>query len=632
MALRCFLGLLLGLILGLKPVQAWDIAHLVGQQNLLTAIEFINAEPADTLADVKQRPDWQPLTQSNLGYLAYPVWTRLALENSAGHRQSVVLKNPRAGMDHLEVSIVRHGQLAEHYFLGDLQPSAQHPVVHRYSVVPLMLDPGETLTVFTRLQNFGPLEATWMLQSLADFSEENTLDSLLWGGFAGMILTLIIYNLNLGLSLKTPFFFAYVVLALASLLFQFALNGWFRLIDHPLPLTWINLTTWWLPVFLFGALTAFACLFLQTRRTMPRLHRSLLYSFAGLSSLYLYQWLGGMQTNNWVMMIAVVQGLLLSLIVCAGIQGIRQGLPGATYYVLGQGSLGVAYMLQIFSLLNYLPIEKRMMTMIVPLATLVEIVFLSSTQSVYIKAIDQKRINYQLIALAQSRFSTIGKTMGHVIHQWKIPLARMGGLITELQASAYYQPPEDFSASAQRILPGLEQTLDMLEQTLSEFRSFYAADSLPQQFSPSEQINEVVDFFATKIMATSVQVEFSAEHEQLIVNYPHSFAHVVMILLDNALDVISERGIKAGRIGLHLSGIEPHLCLQVSDNAGGIALKPIDTVFNAFVSERVEASSGSGLGLTIARMIARERLGGDLQVSNSSSGACFSLTLALAQQ
>jgi len=75
-------------------------------------------------------------------------------------------------------------------------------------------------------------------------------------------------------------------------------------------------------------------------------------------------------------------------------------------------------------------------------------------------------------------------------------------------------------------------------------------------------------------------------------------------------------------------------CIEVRDTGVGIPAEKIDAVFEPFVQLATKFSSrqdGIGLGLTISRQFARGMHGDLVVASDAAEGACFRLTLPLAQ-
>ena len=107
--------------------------------------------------------------------------------------------------------------------------------------------------------------------------------------------------------------------------------------------------------------------------------------------------------------------------------------------------------------------------------------------------------------------------------------------------------------------------------------------------------------------------------------HPTTLAHVMMVLLGNALDVLEARRIAMPRVVLGLEETESEIILTVTDNGGGVDLYPIDRVFETFVSEKGRSHMGMGLG--IARRLVEERMGGTIRADNLNGGTRFTLRL-----
>jgi signal transduction histidine kinase len=96
-------------------------------------------------------------------------------------------------------------------------------------------------------------------------------------------------------------------------------------------------------------------------------------------------------------------------------------------------------------------------------------------------------------------------------------------------------------------------------------------------------------------------------------------------LVENALRFTLREG---GEIELTSRIAEPNVIVQVRDTGIGIAAGDIDRVFDRFHALNGEGCrGGSGLGLTIAREIARAHQGDITVESAEGSGSCFTVTL-----
>ena len=105
---------------------------------------------------------------------------------------------------------------------------------------------------------------------------------------------------------------------------------------------------------------------------------------------------------------------------------------------------------------------------------------------------------------------------------------------------------------------------------------------------------------------------------------PHLLQHAVSNLLDNAV----RHAPRGGRIEVELRREGEQAHIAISDSGPGVPEPERERIFDRFVQlDPARSQGGAGLGLPIARMIAR-LLGGDLTVRSSAlGGACFELIL-----
>jgi signal transduction histidine kinase len=105
----------------------------------------------------------------------------------------------------------------------------------------------------------------------------------------------------------------------------------------------------------------------------------------------------------------------------------------------------------------------------------------------------------------------------------------------------------------------------------------------------------------------------------------------LVLLLDNAMKFISEPNAPAseGTVCLKIAMLdEEHVCFNVEDTGIGVPVKEAEHIFEEFV-QLDDYYDGTGIGLTVARSIAR-RLGGDITLDTTyTPGARFIFTLPL---
>lgn len=141
-----------------------------------------------------------------------------------------------------------------------------------------------------------------------------------------------------------------------------------------------------------------------------------------------------------------------------------------------------------------------------------------------------------------------------------------------------------------------------------------------------EVLQDALEIFSPQIEARQLQVRFScsqppppikadrAELEQIFTN-----------LLMNAVEELPQ----GGKLTVSIDTPEGLIEVRVSDNGGGITPENLDTIFKPFFSTK---SRGTGIGLPVARRIAR-LYHGDVRVAETSpAGTTFLVTIPREQR
>lgn len=589
---------------------------------------LIDPDGEETLETVRQRDDWRPVPRAILGYIARPVWSRTTLVNASDEGRPIILHKVRPGATMVDVHVVHgDGRLTQRK-MGVLRPREGQRLWHRYVAMSLTLEAGERVTLYTRVHTPGTVEATWRYSSVGDFSAQSTVEHLIWGLFAGAVLTMVLYNLMLWFSLRERVLLVYTVFGILLLVASYTTQGFYRLFDFGLPHIWHVYSSWFFGTLLNASMVVLGMVFFDTRRTMPRMHLWLwfLLAFCGVDLAWQvvatqhWEWF---VLSTWLHHLFTVTYFSLMTV---AIIGIRLRITGSGYYLAGQGSIFLATLLVSLALTGYIGHSLGSL-LFFPLGGLLDIAFLSKAISLRIGLLKAELERQRESTVAQSRFASIGKTVGMVTHQWRTPLARQGAMLTELEMLLENEDdPALLDRLRRELLPRLQQNLELLNTTVSDFRTFFAADTQTRRFSPAETVDETLALLDWQTLPENVRVDWrrpASAPETL--GHPATLAHVLIILVENALDIFAERRVADPELTLELTTTDRELRLTVSDNGGGIETRPIDRIFTTFVSGKRRESSG--MGLYVARMLVTERLGGRLIAENAGEGARFTVIL-----
>jgi C4-dicarboxylate-specific signal transduction histidine kinase len=101
--------------------------------------------------------------------------------------------------------------------------------------------------------------------------------------------------------------------------------------------------------------------------------------------------------------------------------------------------------------------------------------------------------------------------------------------------------------------------------------------------------------------------------------------HVVLIIIQNAINALSIATHKERQITLSTFTTSSHIGICVEDNGGGIEPSKLNHLF----SKTLKSKSGLGFGLHLAHFLTSKELSGAIKAYNTHQGAKFELVVPL---
>ncbi len=213
-----------------------------------------------------------------------------------------------------------------------------------------------------------------------------------------------------------------------------------------------------------------------------------------------------------------------------------------------------------------------------------------------------------------------------IAHDLKSPIARIRGQ-AELALTAGSRP-EDLTTLAASAVEECDRLLAMVDTMLdlAEAQAGVPPAGL-RRIALAEAAREAVELFLPAAEEKGLTLALDVSDATEVVADPQGLRRILANLLDNALKYTPP----GGRIRLTVQAADGRARVAVSDTGAGIAPHHLAKVFDRFYrAEESRTTPGSGLGLSLARALAR-RCGGDLTVeSRLGEGSVFSLLLPLA--
>ena len=210
-------------------------------------------------------------------------------------------------------------------------------------------------------------------------------------------------------------------------------------------------------------------------------------------------------------------------------------------------------------------------------------------------------------------------------HELKTPLTLIRVDTEVLQGNL--QDPDDREL-ADEVLAETDRMGTILSDLLTMARlDADALDVARKPFDLSNLIEEEIERFGVRATREGVRFEVRAPDELLATGDPARTGQILAALLDNALRFTPS----GGSVEVSASRQDGAIEAIVTDSGPGIPPEHLTRIFDRFYraeSARTREGGGTGIGLAIARDLARAQ-GGDLEAANAKNGgAVFRLELA----
>lgn len=231
------------------------------------------------------------------------------------------------------------------------------------------------------------------------------------------------------------------------------------------------------------------------------------------------------------------------------------------------------------------------------------------------------------VLFLKSRYASMGETLGNIAHQWKQPLNAIGTIQNSIKAALLFQG----EISKEKLLSSVDTSFKLLQhlaETIDTFYSFLAqSGDSTSRFYLTDELEKVRKITEYSFENSNINLVFELEVNPSIQGNANELTHALLNLILNAKDAFDTLAIDNPTIIVRVIGREETCTITVSDNAGGIRIKPIDMVFDMHITSK---ENGSGLGLFMTKNIIEKRFGGSISVKNTKNGACFTIELPYA--
>ncbi|HEX2769085.1 MAG TPA: ATP-binding protein [Geobacteraceae bacterium] len=233
---------------------------------------------------------------------------------------------------------------------------------------------------------------------------------------------------------------------------------------------------------------------------------------------------------------------------------------------------------------------------------------------------ERKRAEEERMIIQQSRQAALGEMLGNITHHWRQPLNGVGLIIQELVMAS-----ESDGLSADHLKASVDNAMQIilsLSRTLNEFRNFFAPDNEKTRFRVNQVVAGTVSFVNESFKAQQIGIDVKSFEEPLVDGYQNEYSQVLLNILFNARDALSERSNGSALVTVSSFTEGGKAVVTITDNGGGINKDIMERIFEPYFTTKAQGK-GTGVGLFMAKTIIEKNMGGCLTARNVDGGAEF---------
>ena len=433
---------------------------------------------------------------------------------------------------------------------------------------------------------------------------------------SGIAIALIIYNLFLFISTKNRLYLYYVLMSISFLAFNLFtrvgaiyLPEIFHLYSYYIVVVILYLSM----VFLY----LFTSLFFNLKERYIRydklLKNLIIFIFIINFIVLFFEKLHHITLVLFIIYLIIVTAIALKIYL--------DGFKNAKYFLIATGVhivTTVAMPIVSFGNIEFILISYNLSF----IGLTWDLLFLAFAIGLKIKD-SEKNEELNKLLLIQSRQATFGTMIDTISHQWKQPLNELGLQMMYLDTKMRFENKVPSKEALEETILKSNNILEFMSKTIDIFRNFFKTSNDTTHVDISEVINNTILFLDSTFEVDNIKIEKDIEPRITIECLEEEFAHAILNILVNAKDIFKDRNIKDPIINISVKKEDHKIKIIIEDNAGGIKIKPIESIFQSNVSEK----SHGGIGMYITHKIIEEKLGGKIEVMNIQDGARFTIIL-----
>ena len=240
------------------------------------------------------------------------------------------------------------------------------------------------------------------------------------------------------------------------------------------------------------------------------------------------------------------------------------------------------------------------------------------------KIAEAKLREQEELMIAQSRQAAMGEMISMIAHQWRQPLSVISMGVNNMLLDVELESLSDKNVKeySNYILMQTEH----LSKTIDDFRDFFRPNQEKQDVHLTSVIEDTIKVIGHSLKGYNISFIVQNDKDISIVAHRRELIQVLINLISNAKDAISENKEDNGEITISIDEDGENIIIRLCDNGGGVDESMRAKIFNPYFSTK-QNTNGTGLGLYMCKIIVEKHFNGRISLENMPKGACFKISI-----
>jgi heavy metal sensor kinase len=238
--------------------------------------------------------------------------------------------------------------------------------------------------------------------------------------------------------------------------------------------------------------------------------------------------------------------------------------------------------------------------------------------------IDQLAITFnQMLDRIQALLTEIKEMSDNIAHDLRSPIARIRGLAEVTLTSG--KGLSEFEGMAASTVEECDRLLDMINTMLLISKTESGVDMFSRgNVDLTDIVRQACELFAPTAEDKNVNFTCEVPDRIRLTGDTPMIQRMLSNLLDNAIKYTPS----GGMVGIEVAEDQTQVLIAIKDTGIGISCSDLSRIFERFYRcDQSRSLAGTGLGLSLARAIARAHGGNITVVSMPNQGSTFTVTL-----